>query len=146
MDLKIWETPFARDKWPSVWLIPETHGDSTAMVVVAPKGVDAYPKYLVRFSAVYAFTSDEEAGSLGFADGAAHGSAIEAGCAYIWRDSPRAASYGQFVPDLPFRGGAGPVVHYLFFGGDNNVGVVSAEQPEIQRVDNPRSLVVAHEV
>ena len=145
-DLQIWDTPFARERWPSIWLIPETHGESTATVVVAPGGVNAYPKYLVRFSAVYAFESEEEAGGLTFQDGSIQRSTEDLGCAYVWRDSPQAKGYAPFVPDMPFHGGRGPVVHYVLLGGDNNVGVISAEPPTIERVDNPRHLTLTHEV
>jgi hypothetical protein len=146
MDLQIWDTPFAREKCASIWLIPETHGDSTATVVVAPGGVDAYPKYLVRFSAVYGYLCEEEAGGLGFQGGWTPGSPVRVGCAFVWRDSPQAAGYAPFIPDMPFHGGTGPVVHYVLLGGDNNVGVISAEAPGIERVDHPRQLTVTHEV
>ena len=54
MDLKAWDVPFSSARYPSILLISESHGDSTVLVVLAPDGTDRYPKYLVRFSAVYA--------------------------------------------------------------------------------------------
>lgn len=146
MSLELWETPFAREKWPSVTLIPDARGVSTAAILVAPGGIDAYPKYLIWFAAVYAFASEEEAGGLSVYDGRVHGFPGEEGCAYIWRGSPQAAEYSGLHPDVAARGGRGPMVHYLVFGADSNVGVVSAEHPEIERLDSPRTIIVAHEV
>lgn len=145
MSLELWATPFAREKWPSVVLIPESRGIATATILVAPGGIAAYPKYLIWFSAVYSFAAEEEAGGLSVYDGRVHGFPSADGCAFIWNGSPQAAAYSTLHPKPATRGGRGPMVHYLLFGGDSNVGVVSAEQPEIERLDGPRSIVVAHE-
>ncbi len=146
MQFDLFETPFARDRWPSVFLIPERLGDGTVTVVVAPDGLDKYPKYLVDFSAVWAFSCEEEAGGLSYAGGLIGRDPDVVGCSYIWRDSPQAAEYDTFVPHMAIHGGRGPVVHYVFFGGDYDVGVVAAEPPVIHVVDGPQSLAVTHEV
>jgi hypothetical protein len=129
-----------------VFLIAEPRGDSTVTVVVAPDGLDNYPKYLVEFTAVYAYSCEEEAGGLRYAGALTNRSSDEIGCAYVWRDSPQAQEYAKFVPDMPFHGGRGPVVHYVLLGGDYDLGVVAAEAPTIQVAEGPRQLVVTHEV
>ena len=58
-----WDTPFAETRFPSVGLIITTkpNGEDILKAVVAPKGLDIYPKYLVTFGAVIAFSCFEEA-------------------------------------------------------------------------------------
>jgi hypothetical protein len=146
MDLQRWETPFATAKWPSVFLIPETEGDSTVTAVVAPSGIDKYPKYLVRFSAVCAFSCEEEAGGVRYAGALVGRDIEECGCSYIWRDSPQAAGYALFVSAGPFHGGRGPVVHYVLFGGDYDVGIIAAEPPVISVVEHSQPLRVTYEI
>ena len=146
MDLQVWDTPFGDALLPSVALILDTHGDSTVTAVVAPGGIDEYPKYLVRFSAVYAFNCEEEAGGTAY-DGAFVGrQQHHVGCSYIWRDSPLAAGYAPSVPDMAFRGGQTPVVHYVLLGGDNAVGIVTAELPTIEKIEGARQLCLTYDV
>src|ERR1035441_10291173 len=140
-EIENWDTPFSCAKYPSVWVIAESHGDSTLSVVVCPGGLDAHPKFVVRFTSVYAFSVEEEArsgiGSFIGPDGLIQ----KVGCAYIWLTSPYIK---DFVPEMPFRGGRGPLKHYVILGGDNNVGVVSAEPPTIDRVDAPSKVTVTY--
>ncbi len=60
MSLASWPTPFSESNLPSVGLIVDSHGDRTATVVVAPQGIDQYPKYLVQFEAVFSCSVEEE--------------------------------------------------------------------------------------
>jgi len=106
---------------------------------VAPNGTDRYPKYLIRFSAVYAFTSEEEGGGIMDFLSTTDPSKLGSSCAWIWMDSPHSAGYESWG-EMRLRGGTGPVVHYLIFGINNNIGVVTGEVPSIERVDGPRSL------
>ncbi len=55
-----WNVPFAQSEVPCVSLITEQFGSSTTLVV-APDGIDRYPKYLVRFDKVLAALYYEEA-------------------------------------------------------------------------------------
>ena len=137
---QLWDVPFRKDVSPSVSLISEPDGDSTAMLVVAPRGLDAYPKYLVRFSAVYALTLEEEAEAV-----TELGQAPQGDYAYVWADSPHAASYQTLLPDFAFRGGA-KVSHYVVLGGDNIASIVSASEPIVERVDGPMTISIAHAV
>jgi len=137
---QLWDVPFRKDVSPSVSLISEPDGDSTAMLVVAPRGLDAYPKYLVRFSTVYALTLEEEAEAL-----TELGQAPQGDYAYVWADSPHAASYQALLPDFAFRGGT-KVSHYVVLGGDNIASIVSASEPIVERVDGPMTISIAHAV
>ncbi len=142
-DVDSWDTPFADAKFPSVWVIAEPRGDSTFSVVVCPGGFDAYPKFVVLFSCVYALSIEEEARSGIASFIGPDGHVPNIGCAYIWLTSPHVK---DFEPGMPFRGGRGPLRHYIILGGDNNVGVVAAEPPTIERVDAPSRVTVTYEV
>jgi hypothetical protein len=146
MDLQPWNTPFTSTRAPSVYLIAESKGDSTVSLVVAPKGADQYPKYVVQFTAVYAFGVAEEAGAESLAACLVGQAGDWQGCTYIWRDSPHAREYQRFVPDMPFRSGRGPVKHYVVLGGDNVVAVIAAEPPVVHYIDAPQVLHLKYEV
>jgi hypothetical protein len=138
-----WETPFTTAAHSSVGIIVEAEGDSTAIVVVAPDGIDRYPKYLVRFTSVYAFTCEEEADSpndFGQTD------SEQGHYAYKWLSSPYVQSYSRLYPDIPFRGGSDKLTHYVFLGGDNVISVVSADIPTIETIDSPTTMQVTHAV
>ena len=64
LEATVWQTPFTFATHPSVSLITEPDGEGTALLVVAPGGLDTYPKYVVRFSHVFSITCGEEAGFL----------------------------------------------------------------------------------
>jgi hypothetical protein len=138
---QLWDVPFRKDVYPSVTLILEPDGDSTAALVVAPRGIDKYPKYIVHFSSVYAVTCEEEAQAV-----TELGAPGEGEYAYIWAGSPYTQSYATLFPDFAFRGGNSPVKHYVVLGGDNFASVVSASEPTIEQVDGPRTISVAHAV
>jgi hypothetical protein len=142
MSLAAWPTPFSESEWPSVVLIVDSHGDRTATVVVAPEGIDRYPKYLVRFEAVLSCSVEEEAHGTAFDSAWSPGEPLRKGCTALWADSP-ALAYESYIP---FLGLSGPVRHYLVFGGDNNVGVVSAKVPTISAIEGPLKLHVEYEV
>jgi hypothetical protein len=138
---QLWDVPFHKDAYPSVTLISEPDGESTAALVVAPRGLDAYPKYIVRFSSVYALTCEEEAQAV-----TDLGEPREGEYAYIWADSPYSKSYSSLFPDFAFRGGDAHIKHYVVLGGDNFASVVSASEPTVERVDGPMTITVAHAV
>jgi hypothetical protein len=116
----------------------EPDGEGTALLIVAPGGLDAYPKYLVRFSLVFSITCGEEAGfDLDIGQESCPSNVI----AYIWETSPHAAAYSSSAY------GAGCVVrHYVALGGDNVVGVVSGASPTIETVSGPTELSVRYAV
>lgn len=129
------------ERYPSVTVLLEPEGESTAALIVAPGGLDRYPKFLVRFSAVYAVTCEEEAQAV-----TELGEPAEGEYAYIWSASPYPRSYSSLFPDFALRGGASPVKHYVVLGGDNFVSVVSAAPPSIEQIDGPRTITVMHPV
>lgn len=141
MLLKHWDTPFSSAQFPSAILIADSDGDRTATIVVAPIGLDAYPKYLVRFRAVLAFSVEEEAGPQTYAGAVFPGE--PASCTFVSADSDHVSAYTGF---LDFFGYPGPMLHYVVFGGDNNVAVVAGEPPQIEVVNAQRKLTVEYEV
>ena len=134
----VWETTFTFAPHPSVGLIVEPKGERTAALVIAPGGLDAYPKYVVWFFQVFAVTCGEEAGFL-FELGQ-QASPREA-TAYIWSWSPHAAAYEEtaFGAGLSVR-------HYVVFGGDNIASVIAGADPVIETVSEPREVVVRYAV
>lgn len=133
-----WETPFTYARFPSVALVMEPDGEGTALLVVAPGGLDAYPKYIVRFARVLAVICAEEAGSI-LELGQVH-SPNEV-FAHIWDASPHAAAYANTAlgANLEIR-------HYVVFGGDNIASVVCGSAPVIETVSAPMELAVRYAV
>ena len=134
----MWETPFTFAAHPSVGLIVESDGERTAALVVAPGGLDAYPKYIVRFTQVCAVTCGEEAGfSFELGQAASPREAI----AHIWDSSPHARAYSEtaFGAGLSIR-------HYVVFGGDNIASVIAGAPPVVETVLEPREVSVRYAV
>lgn len=136
---QLWDVPFREESYPSVSLISEPDGDSTAILVVAPRDVDAYPKYVVRFTSVYSLTCEEEAYSA-----TDFGEPPQGICAYIWSDSPLSLAYQAFFPDFSLRVGDTRMRHYVVLGGDNFAGVVTASEPTVERIDRPTIINVSY--
>ena len=129
-----WNTPFTDEFGPSVGLfIFPDHEDKRDLLtaIVTPEGTDKYPKYLVRFGGVLGFTCLEEA----FAPerGYTHApiETDEKICAWQWIDSPWLESYMEGAPLFGYT----ELFHYIIFGGDNIVEVITSNPPEIERVD-----------
>jgi hypothetical protein len=139
-DLVRWEVPFAEGRDPSVSLITEKGGD-VATLVVAPHGIDQYPKYLVRFDKALAVICYEEALDLDRGYKALTG--IERSvCAYLWVDSPwlRASNGWAEVLRLP------DLRHYLVFGGDSIVELLASGESKVEQIDERRVIETTHEV
>ena len=112
----------------------EPDGEGTVLLIVAPGGLDTYPKYLVRFSHVFSVTCSEEAG---FTLNLGQNSSPTNVVAHIWDASPQAAAYSAtaFAAHFELR-------HYVVFGGDNIASVISGAQPIIETVAHPTEIVV----
>ena len=116
----------------------EPDGERTALLVVAPGGLDAYPKYTVHFTHVFAVSCGEEAGFV-LDLGQEHGPADVV--AQLWEASPHAAAYAKTAlgANLEIR-------HYVVFGGDNVASVVCGGRPIIKTLLGPTELAVAYAV
>jgi hypothetical protein len=126
-DLIQWQVPFARARHPSVSVITQQGGDA-AILLVAPTGVDQYPKYAVRFGKVLALLCFEEAYSFDRGYGALVG-LDRSVCAYVWPTSPWRESYRRGAEVF----GWDDLQHYLVFGGDSIVEIVAAGKPDVER-------------
>jgi len=132
-----WDAPFADKFLPSVTLVTSSHGSVTVIVADA---IDKYPKYQVSFDRVIAFTCMEEMHSpRDFADVNIPEGKV---CAFIWEDSPWLSSYEQGVHFVE-EGNPVPLFHYLIFGGDNNVEIITASKPTVSVV-NEKTLIAVH--
>lgn len=140
-----WETPFTDVLFPAVDLIVLQKSAGTGIVVfVAPQGIDKYPKYKIGFANVVAFTCLEEA----FSPEREYSRAkIEERnlCAYRWINSPWLEAYKMGVHFIA-GGHSGDFFHYLIFGGDFIVEVITTGEPLIERVDEKLSFVIHYEI
>lgn len=139
-DLVLWDVPFGESRYPSLSLITEEGGD-VAMLVVAPSGLDTYPKFLVRFPRVITLLCYEEA--YAFNRGYRELTGIDSNrCAYLWTDSPWLQCYRKGREVFAWT----DLWHYLIFGGDSIVEVIAAVQPTVERIEENRVIVTKHEV
>jgi len=138
--LVCWEMPFAEARDPSVSVITGFGGDVVS-VVVAPAGIDKYPKYLVHFSKVIMLLCYEEAHA--FNRGYRDLPSIESRrCAYIWSGSPWLESYKRGAEVFGWK----DLQHYVIFGGDSIVELIATGQPTVERLDKGKVIVTNHEV
>lgn len=139
-ELVRWDVPFAEARDPSVSLITEQGGDAV-MLVVAPSGIDKYPKYLIRFERVLVSLCHEEAVALDRNCRSLSG--IERSvCAYVCSDSPWLPASRGFAELLELS----DLQHYLVFGGDSIVELIASGQPKVERLDGKRVIESRYEV
>jgi len=141
-----WETPFTDSQSPSVGLLIYANPDGTDILKaeVAPHGSGEYPKYLVNFGNVIAFTCMEEAfcPERDFDPSMFEERDLSA---YQYLDSPWLKSYEggrHFIAG----GHPGPFHHYLIFGGDNNVEVITPNIPLVEVIERKGVIGIEREV
>lgn len=121
--------------------LPMTSSQTNIVKVVVNPSKGEYPKYLVDFGATLAFTCMEE----GCAPERDFGPAdleAEKLCAYQYIDSPWLKSYEPCQDPLS----EGKFSHFLIFGGDNNVEVITQNVPQISRVDRKEVFSIKTEI
>jgi hypothetical protein len=133
-----WDTPFTETRDTFVSLIIRTGEWAGEMLaIVDPGGIGRYPKYLVDFGFVIAFTCMEEAccperdlGEL---------VVEEPGLtAYECLDSPWLLSY-EGISRKSLR-------HFLIHGGDNNIEVITPNTPTIETISLSRTLSLEYKI
>lgn len=134
-----WETPFTDSFYPSVVLLAtpfplDSQKTTGAKVIISPNGIDKYPKYLVDFDEVLAFTCLEESccperdiSSAIIDEEIKNDKSV---CAFKWIDSPWLKSYEGCHDPLS----EGKFSHYLIYGGDNNIEIITKNIPFIKEV------------
>ncbi len=135
-----WETPFTDKRWPSATVMTgPNHPNYDLEVVVAPFGIDSYPKYIVNFGDVVAFSCMEEMHfperDFGEAECDEEGLAAYEFLDSAWLESYRKGDYFLFNTD---GGKEEQLKHFLIVGGDNNVEVVTKYTPTFRQVDGPK--------
>ena len=146
-----WETPFTDEFYPSVILLalpfPLLFGKGFGVkIIVAPDGIDKYPKYLVDFGEAIVFTLMDE-GCCPERDiiAAIIDETIKndkSVCAFQWLNSPWLISYeGCHDPKSE-----GKFSHYLLYGGDNNVEVITQNAPTIKVIEKRETLKIEYDV
>lgn len=142
-ELRVWGTPFSGVMDVSVSVIPDPECLDVLHLVVAPEGIDRYPKYWVKFYGVAAFKCEDESVA---PVKRYHGLKREESehYAYLWENSPWLQEFAesQGMLDIYYQG---RLIHYVIFGGDLIIEVLSAEEPQIEEVSGP-SLIVTYRV
>ena len=150
-DLIRWNVPFADVVHPAVWIIGDEQDTNRTVsvhpltVAVAPEGIDRYPKYLIHFQHVLAYKSENEMKWTDWSPLADLAIAPDAKCtclrpagSYWWE------TYGGQLSD--FYGLDVDSMHYYLFGGDYYVEVFGAHDPDIEKVTEPRTIVLKYAV
>ena len=110
-------------------------GSDSLSVVVAPGGVGEYPRFIVEFEEVLVFSCFDESCAPRREWGDTEITEAKS-CAWQWIDSPWIQSYEGCNYDA--SGNPIPLHHYLIFGGDNIVEVISRRVPAIEVTREPR--------
>jgi hypothetical protein len=146
-----WETPFTDAFYPSVVLIATpspllSKKGVNVKAIVAPSGIDKYPKYSVDFGEVIVFVSmDESCCPRRDFDSVIFDETLKGDkelSAFQWFDSPWLKSYEACFD--PYA--TGKFFHFLIYGGDNNVEVITQNIPKIELVKGPEILRMECEV
>lgn len=143
-----WDTPFTDTQHPAVEFLTtiEQAKHNALKILVSPFGVDKYPKYLMHFGEVLAFTCMEEANAPQLIIDAELENDIEPYLsAYQYIDSPWLKSYETQIHFIP-SGHLGYFSHYMILGGDNNVEIITAYQPIIETVAQKRTFKIEREL
>lgn len=129
-----WQAPFADAFFPSVVsaFTQRLDGSDQLTIVVMPGGINEYPRYLVNFYSVLVFSCFDE-GCAPAREWPEVGNIESKPCAWQWIDSPWVKSY-QPCGNHDADGNPDPLHHYLIFGGDNIVEVISRKEPVIEEV------------
>lgn len=122
-------------------ILPEPGWSGRVVVIVSPHGADAYPQYLVKFDYVPAYTCIDE--STAPSKYVVHTEVPNRSC-YIWDNSPWKDEFKECSEILlaTFGVSFADLKHYVFFGGDNIVEVLSGADPKIEEIGSRRVIGV----
>jgi len=134
-----WDTPFSDAERPSVSIMvnwDEICGE-TVDAIVSPRGLDQDPKYIVHFGKVQAVCSMEEAHTP--RDFSRVAWSDDDLCAFEYIGSPWLRSYdgGEYFFNGPYDIKTQEPVkfrHFVIFGGDSNIEVITPNTPFIRMV------------
>ncbi len=133
-----WETPFTDTAFPSAIILTEDGptGEFLISALVAPAGIDKYPKFRVHFGEVIAFSCMEE---MYFPERDFDGAEIEEVglSAYQFLNSAWLKSYEHgdyFLFNTDF-GNRETLRHYLIFGGDFNIAIITKNEPVFETIE-----------
>ena len=143
-----WETPFADTLCPSVvTFVSNDPSGSYAFpleAIVAPDGIDRYPKYRINFGSPVAFSAMEE---MHFPEIYFNGVEVtdnSKACSYIFQESPWLESYlqGEYFLFNQNNEDSETLMHYVIFGGDDVLQVVTRFRPEIIEIAKPGKISI----
>ncbi len=134
--MEVWNTPFKDTEYPSVGMFINMHENEVDEVfaIVAPDGIDRYPKYLISYgrnSVEVKYYEEAFSPERGYELLVRNGPKV---CSLIWNTSPSVRSYEDYVTDK------NKLKHFIIFGGDNILEVVTADVPKIEVISSPASI------
>ena len=134
-----WQNDFSKAFYPSIVVsfVKKIDGSDALHIVVCPGGIEEYPRYIVSFQDVLVFSCLDE-GCAPERDWVDVEISDVQSCAWQWIDSPWIRSYEGCNYDS--AGNPSPLHHYLIFGGDNIVEVISKSNPGIEEINERRSI------
>lgn len=132
--------PFTDERWPSaVVMTGPNHPNYELEVVVAPNGIDRYPKYIVNFGNVVAFSCMEEMHfpERDFAEAECEEEGLSA---YEFIGSTWLESYssGEYFLFNVLDGDKEQLRHFLIVGGDNIIEVITKNTPTFREVEEAK--------
>ena len=132
--LERWELPFSGKICPSVTAFVLPDAWERINVIVMPKGLGAYPGYLIEFSAApFLQIYNETCAPPSVPQWFDMLKAIPKSSTVIWHDSPLVKLYDGFG-DYPITNHANPqkLKHYVFLGGDSIVEILAYLEPSVK--------------
>lgn len=135
-----WKTPFTDERYPSATIMTgPNHPDYELEVVVSPHGIDRYPKYIVNFGNVVAFSCMEEMHfperEFAEAECEEEGLAAYEFIDSAWLESYRKGEHFLFNTD---GGNKEQLRHFLIVGGDNNIEIITKNVPTFREVEDAK--------
>ena len=132
-----WDTPFTDTTFPAVSLLTDPEVFNRVHLVVAPAGINKYPKYLVSFQPAVAFKVEDES----FPTDVEYRRTqdVKGVCACECLDSVWVRSFDPSATVVEAYY-SNSLRHFIVLGGDVNAEVLSTEEPEITEISGPRTL------
>jgi hypothetical protein len=141
-----WETPFTDTQFPSAVIVAEDgpSGEYLISALVAPSGIDKYPKFRVHFGVVIAFSCMEEM-QYPARDWDQTVEVQEKGlAAYEYLNSTWLISYekGEYFLFNTDGGNSERLRHYLINGGDFIIEVITKHKPTFETISSATDLLI----
>jgi hypothetical protein len=144
--LERWDLPFSDKLFPAVTAFVVPEGWERINVIVMPKGLGAYPGYLLEFAAApFLMIYNETCAPPSVPQWFDMLKSIPKSSTVIWHNSPLVKLYDGFG-NYPIRHHTEnpKLKHYLILGGDSIVETVAYLDPTVTQFDIPQKFTVEY--